>query len=106
VPCGLFSNDKTRDGSDRFDRINLLGEAYVILAKSTSEERLKPVVEVIAAKRISLTVEKAQDWVKRALRFKQERGRAPPLTAAIPWEKQIAEGAAFLQWKVKEKTEA
>ncbi len=87
---------------DLIDRINPFGEAYAILAKSMSEERLKQVAEIIAAKRINLTLEEARELAKRALRFKQEKGRLPALTAADPWEKRMAEGVAFLQRKAKE----
>lgn len=87
---------------DLIDRINPFGEAYAILAKSMSEERLKLVAEAIAAKRVNLSVEEARELAKRAVRFKQERGRLPSLTAADPWEKRMAEGVAFLQRKVKE----
>ena len=69
---------------DLIDRINPFGEAYAILAKSMSEERLKQVAAVIAAKRINLTVEDARELAKRALRFKQEKGRLPSLTAVDP----------------------
>jgi hypothetical protein len=82
---------------DLIDRINPFGEAYAILAKSMSEARLKQVAEVIAARRINLTIDEARDLAKRALRFKQEKGRLPSLTAADPWEKRMAEGVAFLQ---------
>ena len=87
---------------DLIDRINPFGEAYAILAKSMSEERLKLVAEVIAARRVSMTLEEARDLAKRAKRFKAEKGRLPSLTAADPWEKRMAEGIAFLQRKVKE----
>jgi hypothetical protein len=87
---------------DLIDRINPFGEAYAILAKSMSEERLKAVAEVIAAKRVSLTLDEARDLATRALRFKQGKGRLPSLTAVDPWEKRMAEGIAFLQRKVKE----
>ncbi len=87
---------------DLIDRINPFGEAYAILAKSMSEERLKQVAEVIAAKRSTLTLEEARELAKRALRFKQEKGRLPSLTAADPWEKRMAEGIALLQRKAKE----
>ena len=33
---------------------------------------------------------------KRALQFKQERGRLPSLISPDPWEKKMAEGIAFL----------
>lgn len=91
---------------DLIDRINPFGEAYAILAKSMSEERLKQVAAVIAAKRISLTVEEARELAKRGLRFKQEKGRLPSLTAVDPWEKRMAEGIAFLQRKVQEEKDA
>jgi superfamily II DNA or RNA helicase len=87
---------------DLIDRINPFGEAYAILAKSMSEERLKQVAEVIAAKRSTLTLEEARELAKRAVRFKQEKGRLPSLTAADPWEKRMAEGIALLQRKAKE----
>ncbi|MCX5963048.1 MAG: DEAD/DEAH box helicase [Cyanobacteria bacterium] len=91
---------------DLIDRINPFGEAYAILAKSMSEERLRLVAEVIAAKRIILPLDEARELAKRALRFKQEKGRLPSLTAADPWEKRMAEGLVFLQRKVKEDNNA
>jgi superfamily II DNA or RNA helicase len=87
---------------DLIDRINPFGEAYAILAKSMSEERLRMVAEVIAAKRISLSIEEARELAKRALRFKEEKGRLPSLTATDPWERRMAEGIAFLQRKKRE----
>ena len=91
---------------DLIDRINPFGEAYAILAKSMSEERLKQVAAVIAAKRVNLSVEDARELAKRALRFKQEKGRLPSLTATDPWEKRMAEGIAFLQRKAREENNA
>lgn len=63
---------------DLIDRINPFGEAYAILAKSMSEERLKMVAEVIAAKRVSMTLDEARDLAKRAKRFKEEKGGCRP----------------------------
>jgi hypothetical protein len=91
---------------DLIDRINPFGEAYAILAKSMSEERLKIVAEVIAARRASMTLEEARELARRALRFKKERGRLPSLTAVDAWEKQMAEGVAFMQRMAKERTNA
>ena len=82
---------------DLIDRINPFGEAYAILAKSMSEESLKQVAAVIAAKRVNLTLDEARELAKRALRFKHERGRLPSITSPDPWEKKMAEGIAFLQ---------
>lgn len=91
---------------DLIDRINPFGEAYAILAKTMSEESLQQVAAVIGAKRINLTLEEARDLAKRALKFKQERGRAPSPTSPDPWEKRMAEGVAFLQRKVSESSDA
>ena len=87
---------------DLIDRINPFGEAYAILAKSMGEERLKLVAEIIAAKRVNITIEEARDLAKRALVFKREKGRLPSVTAVDPWEKRMAEGIAFLQRKARE----
>ncbi len=87
---------------DMIDHINPFGEAYAILAKSMSEESLKQVAAVIAAKRVNLTLDEARELAKRALKFKHERGRLPSITAADPWEKRMAEGIAFLQQKTAE----
>ncbi len=81
---------------DLIDRINPFGEAYAILAKAMNESSLKEVQAAISAKRVKLTVEEARDLAKRALRFKQERGRLPSITSADAWEKRMAEGVAFL----------
>lgn len=81
---------------DLIDRINPFGEAYAILAKTMSEESLKQVAAVIGAKRVNLTIEEARELAKRALKFKQERGRLPSITSTDAWEKRMAEGVAFL----------
>ena len=81
---------------DLIDRINPFGEAYAILAKTMSEGSLKQVAAAITAKKIQLTSEEARYLARRALRFKQERGRLPSVTSPDPWEKHMAEGVAFL----------
>lgn len=81
---------------DLIDRINPFGEAYAILAKTMSEESLKQVQAAISAKRVNLTIDEARELAKRALRFKQERGRLPSITSPDPWEKRMAEGVAYL----------
>jgi hypothetical protein len=81
---------------DLIDRINPFGAAYAILAKTMSEESLKQVHAVIEGKRINLTLEEARELAKRALKFKQERGRLPSITSPDAWEKRMAEGVALL----------
>lgn len=87
---------------DLIDRINPFSEAYAILSKAMTEESLKQVQAVIAAKKVNLTIDEARELAKRALKFKQERGRLPSITAQDPWEKRMAEGIAFLQRKAME----
>ena len=97
-----YALEVTELDMDLIDRINPFGEAYAILSKSMSEERLRQVAAVIAAKRINLTMDEARELAQRAVRFKQQRGRLPSLTATDPWEKRMAEGVAFLQRKAKQ----
>jgi hypothetical protein len=44
-----------------------------------------------------MTIEEARELAKRALKFKQERGRLPLITSQDAWEKRMAEGVAFLK---------
>lgn len=60
------------------------------------EKTLRQVQTSIAAKRITLSIEEARDLAKRALQFKQERGRLPDINSQDAWEKQMAEGVAAL----------
>ena len=95
-----FALSVTELDIDLIDRINPFGEAYAILAKSMSEERLRQVAEVIAAKRTNLTPEEAKDLAVRAFKFKKERGRLPSSTSQDAWERRMAEGAAaFVRYK-------
>ena len=89
-----FALDMRELEIDLIDHINPFSEAYAILAKAMTEERLKLVAEAITAKRTNLSPEEAKDLAIRALRFKKERGRLPSVTAQDPWEKRMAEGAA------------
>ena len=41
--------------------------------------------------------QEARELAKRALKFKQERGRLPSITSQDAWEKRMAEGVAFLK---------
>ena len=91
-----FAMDVRELDIDLIDRINPFQEAYAILAKAMSEESLKQVAATIAAKRTSLTPEEARELAKRALKFKQERGRLPSIASPDAWEKRMAEGIAFL----------
>ena len=91
-----FAMDVRELDIDLIDRINPFGEAYAILAKSMSEESLRQVAAVISAKKVKLTPEEARDLARRAVKFKQERGRLPDITSTDAWEKKMAEGVAYL----------
>ena len=91
-----FAMDVRELDIDLIDRINPFSEAYSILAKSMNEQSLKQVAAVIAAKKVKLTPEEARDLARRAVKFKQERGRNPSITSPDAWEKKMAEGVAFL----------
>jgi hypothetical protein len=81
---------------DLIDSINPFGAAYAILAKSLTETSLKQVAAVITGKKVQMSPEEARDLAKRAVRFKQERGRLPDIASSDAWEKRMAEGVAFL----------
>jgi len=91
-----FAMDVRELDIDLIDRINPFREAYSILGKTMSEESLKQVAAVISAKKVKLSPEEARNLAKRAVKFKQERGRLPSITSADAWEKKMAEGVAFL----------
>lgn len=91
-----FAMDVRELDIDLIDRINPFSEAYAILAKTMSEESLKQVAAVISAKKVQLSPDEARDLAKRALKFKQERGRLPSITSPDAWEKRMAEGVAYL----------
>jgi hypothetical protein len=95
-----FAMDVRELDIDLIDRINPFSEAYAILAKTMSEDRLKQVAAAISAKRTSLSPEEAKELAIRAAKFIKERQRPPSITSADAWEKRMAEGAgAFMRFK-------
>ena len=81
---------------DLIDRINPFDAAYAVLAKAMDEKSLRQVQASIAAKKLSIPEEEARELAKRALLFKNERGRSPDIHSADAWEKRLAEGVAAL----------
>ncbi len=81
---------------DLIDRINPFDAAYAVLAKAMDEKSLRQVQASIAAKKLSISEEEARDLARRALQFKNERGRLPDITSTDAWEKRMAEGVAAL----------
>lgn len=95
-----FAMDVRELDIDLIDRINPFSEAYAILAKTMSEDRLKQVAAAISAKRTSLSPDEAKELAIRAAKFIKERQRPPSVTSADAWEKRMAEGAAaFMRFK-------
>jgi superfamily II DNA or RNA helicase len=91
-----FAMDVRELDIDLIDRINPFSEAYAILSKAMNEENLKQVHAIISGKKVSMSLDEARELAKRALKFKQERGRLPSITSPDPWEKKMAEGVAYL----------
>ena len=89
---------------DLIDRINPFDAAYAVLAKAMDEKSLRQVQASIAAKKVSIPEDEARDLAKRALQFKNERGRVPDINSADAWEKRMAEGvAAFARYRAQAK---
>ncbi|MBD8636573.1 pseudomurein-binding repeat-containing protein [Stenotrophomonas sp. CFBP 13725] len=88
---------------DLIDRINPFDAAYAVLAKAMDEKVLRQVQAAIAAKRQAISYEDAMDLAKRAVAFKNERGRLPNIGSADAWERRMAEGVAALQTHVAKK---
>lgn len=97
-----FAMDVRNLDIDMIDKINPFEAAYSILSKSMSEQTLKQVAAVIAAKKVSIPYEEARDLALRARKFMQERGRPPEITSADAWEKRMAEGVAALKRHVEQ----
>jgi superfamily II DNA or RNA helicase len=91
-----FAMDVRELDVDWIDSINPFSEAYSILSKSMTENSLKAMAEVISAKKQNIPLEEARELAKRALQFKQERGRLPDIKSADPWEQRMAQGIAVL----------
>lgn len=81
---------------DLIDRINPFEAAYAVLAKAMDEKSLRQVQATIAAKKVSIPEDEARELARRALQFKNERGRLPDINSADAWEKRMAEGVAAL----------
>jgi superfamily II DNA or RNA helicase len=91
---------------DLIDRINPFEAAYAVLAKAMDEKSLRQVQAAIAAKKLSISEDEARDLSKRALQFKNERGRLPDITSTDAWEKRMAEGvAAFARYRAQAKAQ-
>jgi hypothetical protein len=88
---------------DLIDSVNPFSEAYAILSKTMTEERLREVAALITGKKIQLNPDEARDLARRALKFLKERGRLPSLTSPDAWEKKMAEGVEYMK-RMKEES--
>ncbi|SDT98025.1 Superfamily II DNA or RNA helicase [Pseudomonas pohangensis] len=92
---------------DLIDRINPFDAAYAVLAKAMDEKSLRQVQASIAAKKVSIPEDEARELARRALQFKNERGRLPDIYSADAWEKRMAEGvAALARYRAQAKAKA
>jgi superfamily II DNA or RNA helicase len=98
-----FAMDVRELDVDWIDSINPFKEAYSILSKAMTANSLKAMAQVITAKKQNITFEEARDLAKRALKFKQERGRLPDIKSSDPWEQRMAQGIAiFARFKAEQ----
>jgi hypothetical protein len=89
---------------DLIDRIDPFEAAYAVIGKSMTEGTLKQFQAIISAKKVKISETEARDLAKRAVQFKEERGRAPEINSLDPWEKRMAEGvAAFARYVAQAK---
>ena len=91
-----FAMDVRELDVDWIDSINPFSEAYAILSKAMTEQSLKAMAEVISGKKQVIGIDEARELAKRALKFKNERGRLPDIKSADPWEQRMAQGIAVL----------
>jgi hypothetical protein len=92
---------------DLIDRINPFDAAYAVLAIAMDEKSLRQVQASIAAKKVNISEDEARELAKRALQFKNERGRLPDINSADAWEKRMAEGvAALARYRAQAKAKA
>jgi superfamily II DNA or RNA helicase len=92
-----FVTDVRELNVDLIDSINPFGEAYNILSKAMDAERLRELQAIISARKVQLSPDEARALAKRALSFKQDKGRLPSITSHDAWERRMAEGVAYLQ---------
>ena len=89
---------------DLIDRINPFDAAYAVLAKAMDEKSLRQVQASIAAKKVSISEDDARELARRALQFKNERGRLPDINSTDAWEMHVAEGmTAFARYRAMAK---
>ena len=99
-----FAMDVRELDIDLIDSINPFSEAYNILGKAMTEERLREVQASVESKRLAISPADARALAARAVMFKKDRNRLPSPTAADPWERRMAEGAkAFMRFKAEGK---
>ncbi len=88
---------------DWIDSINPFQSAYAIISKNMDANSLKQLKAVISAKKVKIPHEEARSLAKRAVEFKNERGRAPSPTSTDAWERKLAEGViALKQYAMKQ----
>ncbi|TLP79235.1 DEAD/DEAH box helicase [Maribacter sp. ACAM166] len=97
-----FALDVRHLDVDWIDSINPFSEAYSILSKAMNEKSLKAMAEVISAKKPDMSIEDARVLARRALKFKNERGRLPDIKSADPYEQKMAQAIAYLARKKSE----
>jgi hypothetical protein len=85
---------------DFIDSRNPFGNAYSLISESLNKESLSKLQNIIAGRKVKLTLDEARQYAMRALKFKEKNNRPPSLNASDPWEVRLAQGMfAFQQMR-------
>ncbi len=88
----LFSLDVRELNIDLIDSVNPFAQAYNILSKGMTAERLQEIEALIGKSWEQFTPEEALEYALRAEEFVKRYGREPDSKSADPWEKKLADG--------------
>ena len=91
-----FALDVRELDVDLIDSINPFDETYAILSKTMDEKSLEKIIGVISARKSKLTQDDARNLLRRAAEFNRKEGRLPSHMSHDPWERQMAEGMAYM----------
>lgn len=82
---------------DLIEKIDPFESSYAILSKTIGEEALLAIHEEIQFKKLKFTPEEAIEYGKRAVDFKNDRGRMPSSRSEDPWERRLADAVSYLK---------
>ena len=85
---------------DLIDQINPFSEAYAVLSKTMTENRLREIEAYLGSKRIQISPEEARSYAEHAVQFKKTHNRLPDIKSSDIWEVKLAEGVrAYFKYR-------